>query len=99
MMPLTKPTLITVGIHAFNGTWNDFLGPLLYIQREEKYTLQIGLQVFQNQSTTQWNYLMAGSFTNNFTLFLRTTLLYGRNGFIGWNKRVVNDLNAKESYS
>lgn len=61
MLPLTKPALITVGIMSFNGAWNDFLGPLLYITREERYTLQIGLQSFQNQSTTQWNYLMAGA--------------------------------------
>uniref|UniRef100_UPI003AF31FA3 carbohydrate ABC transporter permease n=1 Tax=Tetragenococcus halophilus TaxID=51669 RepID=UPI003AF31FA3 len=70
MIPLTKPALITVAINAFNGAWNDFLGPLLYIQDEEKYTLQIGLQVFQNQATTQWNYLMAGA-----TLVLMPTIL------------------------
>ncbi|MEC6747046.1 carbohydrate ABC transporter permease [Marinilactibacillus sp. XAAS-LB27] len=61
MVPLTKPALITVGIMSFNGAWNDFLGPLLYITKEEMYTLQIGLQSFSNQSTTQWNYLMAGA--------------------------------------
>ena len=42
MLPLIKPALITVGIMAFNGKWNDFLGPLLYLNSEEKYTLQIG---------------------------------------------------------
>lgn len=61
MIPLTKPALITIGIMSFNGAWNDFLGPLLYITEESKYTLQIGLQSFSNQSTTQWNYLMAGA--------------------------------------
>nr|WP_256864693.1 carbohydrate ABC transporter permease [Marinilactibacillus piezotolerans] len=61
MIPLTKPALITVGIMSFNGAWNDFLGPLLYITDESMYTLQIGLQSFSNQSTTQWNYLMAGA--------------------------------------
>lgn len=61
MLPLTKPALITVGIMSFNGAWNDFLGPLLYITRENRYTLQIGLQSFQSQSGTQWNYLMAGA--------------------------------------
>lgn len=61
MIPLTKPALITIGIQSFNGAWNDFLGPLLYIHDEDMYTLQIGLQTFQNQSTTQWNYLMAGA--------------------------------------
>lgn len=70
MLPLTKPALITIAINSFNAAWNDFLGPLLYIQDQEKYTLQIGLQVFQNQTTTQWNYLMAGA-----TLVLIPTIL------------------------
>lgn len=70
MIPLTKPALITIGIQSFNGAWNDFLGPLLYIHDESQYTLQIGLQVFQSQSTTQWNYLMAGA-----TLVLLPTVL------------------------
>ena len=71
MLPLTKPALITIAINSFNAAWNDFLGPLLYIQDQEKYTLQIGLQVFQNQATTQWNYLMAGA-----TLVLIPTILF-----------------------
>ena len=70
MLPLTKPALITIAINSFNAAWNDFLGPLLYIQDQEKYTLQIGFQVFQNQATTQWNYLMAGA-----TLVLIPTIL------------------------
>ncbi|WP_270783551.1 carbohydrate ABC transporter permease [Enterococcus lactis] len=70
MLPLTKSALITIAINSFNAAWNDFLGPLLYIQDQEKYTLQIGLQVFQNQATTQWNYLMAGA-----TLVLIPTIL------------------------
>lgn len=44
-----------------NGVWNDFLGPLLYLNDESLYTLQLGLQVFKEQSSTRWNYLMAGS--------------------------------------
>lgn len=61
MIPLSKPALATVAIFSFNGAWNDFLGPLLYINDRELYTLQLGLQVFQGQVATQWNYLMAGS--------------------------------------
>lgn len=60
-MPLTKPALATVAIFSFNGAWNDFLGPLLYINDENLYTMQIGLQVFKGEMSTQWNYLMAGS--------------------------------------
>ena len=70
MLPLTKPALITIAINSFNAAWNDFLGPLLYIPDQEKYNLQIWLQVFQNQATTQWNYLMAGA-----TLVLIPTIL------------------------
>ncbi|MDN7245113.1 carbohydrate ABC transporter permease [Planococcus shenhongbingii] len=60
-LPLTKPAIATVAIFSFNGAWNDFLGPLLYLNDEKLYTLQIGLQVFKGQLSTQWNYLMAGS--------------------------------------
>lgn len=70
MIPMTKPALITIAITSFNGAWNDFLGPLLYIQDEQKYTLQIGLQTFKSQSGTQWNYLMAGA-----TLVMLPTIL------------------------
>lgn len=61
MLPLIKPALATVAIFSFNGKWNDFLGPLLYINSEAKYTLQIGLQTFRGTVQTQWNYLMAAS--------------------------------------
>lgn len=61
MIPLAKPAIATVAIFSFNGAWNDFLGPLLYINDDTLYTLQLGLQVFKGQLDTQWNYLMAGS--------------------------------------
>ena len=60
-IPMVRPALATVAIGAFNGAWNDFLGPLLYVNSEEFYTIQIGLQSFKEQSSSQWNYLMAGS--------------------------------------
>jgi multiple sugar transport system permease protein len=61
MIPLTKPAIATVAIFSFNGAWNDFLGPLLYLNDESMYTLQIGLQIFKGTVQTQWHYLMAGS--------------------------------------
>ena len=63
MLPLTKPALITVAIFTFNGAWNDLLGPLLYLNDESMYTLQIGLQTFKGTVQTQWHYLMAMSVT------------------------------------
>ncbi|TCP29473.1 carbohydrate ABC transporter membrane protein 2 (CUT1 family) [Scopulibacillus darangshiensis] len=61
MIPLTKPALATVAIFSFNGAWNDFLGPLLYVNEQYMYTLQIGLAFFKGHVSTEWNYLMAGS--------------------------------------
>lgn len=61
MVPLAKPALATIAVFSFNGAWNDFLGPLLYLNDPSLYTLQIALQVFKGQVATQWNYLMAGS--------------------------------------
>ncbi|PAE42861.1 carbohydrate ABC transporter permease [Bacillus sp. 7884-1] len=60
-IPLAKPAIATVAIFSFNGAWNDFLGPLLYINDESLYTLQLGMQIFKGQNDTQWNFLMAGS--------------------------------------
>ncbi|GAA4728077.1 carbohydrate ABC transporter permease [Phytohabitans rumicis] len=61
VMPLSKPAIVVVTIFTFIGTWNDFLGPLLYLNDEEKYTLSIGLASFQSIYITQWGYLMAAS--------------------------------------
>lgn len=61
MLPLAKPVAATIAIFSFNGAWNDFIGPLLYVNSEDMYTLQIGLQVFKTSEITQWNLLMAAS--------------------------------------
>jgi multiple sugar transport system permease protein len=62
ILPLSKPALSVVALFAFMGAWNDFLGPLIYLQRPEQFTLALGLQSFQSQvGGTQWNQLMAAS--------------------------------------
>jgi multiple sugar transport system permease protein len=54
--------LAVVGLFAFMASWNNFLGPLSYLQRQEQYTLALGLQAFQSQQGgTDWNLLMAAS--------------------------------------
>ncbi len=60
-MPLAKPALVTVGLFAFVGSWNDFLGPLLYLNDDRAYTLAIGLQKYVSQHSSQWGKLMAAS--------------------------------------
>jgi len=62
ILPLAKPALAVVALFAFLGTWNDFLGPLIYLQRPEQFTLALGLQDFQSQQGgTPWHELMAAS--------------------------------------
>jgi multiple sugar transport system permease protein len=62
MLPLARPALVVVALFTFLGSWNDFLGPLIYLHRPEQYTLALGLQVFQSQhGGTSWNLLMAAS--------------------------------------
>lgn len=61
MVPLALPAMATVSIFAFQAAWNDFLAPLIYLQRPELYTVTLGLQFFRSTYTTDWAYLMAAS--------------------------------------
>ncbi|MEK7764776.1 MAG: ABC transporter permease subunit, partial [bacterium] len=62
VLPLARPVLIVVGLFHVIYAWNDFLGPLLYLTKQETYTLSLGLQFFQSQhGGTQWHLLMAAS--------------------------------------
>lgn len=61
LLPLAKPALATVGLFTFIGAWNDFLGPLLYLNDESSYTLSMGLQRFVSQHGAEWAMLMAAS--------------------------------------
>lgn len=62
ILPLSRPALVVVALFAFMGIWNDFLGPLVYLQRPEQFTLALGLQNFQSKAGgTSWHLLMAAS--------------------------------------
>ncbi|MBN1580115.1 MAG: carbohydrate ABC transporter permease [Anaerolineae bacterium] len=61
ILPLSKPILATITVFTFLWAWNDFLGPLLYLNNPEKFTLALGLQDFQGQRNTEWNLLMAAA--------------------------------------
>ena len=62
ILPLSKPALAVVALFSFMWAWNDFLGPLVYIQHPTQYTLALGLQTFQSQhGGTEWHLLMAAS--------------------------------------
>ena len=61
MLPLSKPALSTLTIFTFVNTWNDFLGPLLYLTRTELKTIQIGLRMFISQYSSEYGLIMAAS--------------------------------------
>ncbi|OMF30765.1 sugar ABC transporter ATP-binding protein [Paenibacillus sp. FSL H8-0548] len=61
IMPLTKPALIVVGLFTFLASWNDFLGPLVYLNSESKYTLALGLQQFKGMYAAEWHLMMAAA--------------------------------------
>ena len=61
MLPLSKPALSTLTIFTFVSTWNDFLGPLIYLTRDEVKTIQIGLRMFIRQYSAEYGLIMAAS--------------------------------------
>ena len=61
MLPLSKPALSTLTIFTFVNTWNDFLGPLIYLKTEAKKTLQLGLKMFLSQYSSEYGLIMAAS--------------------------------------
>jgi multiple sugar transport system permease protein len=61
VMPLARPALGTVAVLTFLTTWNDLAWPLIAINNDHNYTLQLGLTTFQGQHRTQWSAVMAGN--------------------------------------
>jgi multiple sugar transport system permease protein len=61
IVPLMQPVIAVVAIFTALASWNDFMGPLIYIQNEELYPLSIGLQFFRTQHEVQYSMLMAAS--------------------------------------
>jgi len=61
MLPLLKPALATVAVFEFQAKWNDFLIPLIYLNRPSMYTMSLGLGTFRSEYETQWALLMAAS--------------------------------------
>ncbi|MBE3556000.1 MAG: carbohydrate ABC transporter permease [Firmicutes bacterium] len=61
VLPLTRPALTAVAILSFQGAWNDFLAPLIYLDDHNLFTLQLGLNLFKGSFRTDWNLLMAAS--------------------------------------
>jgi multiple sugar transport system permease protein len=62
ILPLSRPALTVVALFHFIGVWNDFLGPLIFLNDRDQFTLALGLQLYQSQTgNTPWHLLMAAS--------------------------------------
>ena len=62
ILPLVKPVLLLVALISFQAHWNDFLGPLLYLNRMDQYTMTMGLHFFQGAfmgEAPKWHWMMA----------------------------------------
>lgn len=58
-MPLAKPAIATVSILSILHNWNDFVGPLIYLQTQDNWTLALGIRLFRDQYQVNFNLMMA----------------------------------------
>ncbi len=61
VLPLSGPSIAALGIITFTNTWNDFMGPLMYLRSPELWTIQLGLKTFISQNSANYAMIMTGS--------------------------------------
>jgi multiple sugar transport system permease protein len=61
ILPLSRPVLMVVVVFVFLGGWSDLLGPLIYLNETDQFTLAVGLANFVTRAGTEWNLLMAAN--------------------------------------
>lgn len=72
IIPMAKPALTTIAVFEFNAKWNDYFNPMLYLDNEKMYTLQLGLRTFRGTAGVEWQKFMAASLI----VLLPTVILY-----------------------
>jgi multiple sugar transport system permease protein len=70
VLPLAKPAMATLAIFTLLGSWNDLVWPLIAINNENAFTLQLGLANFQGTRRIEWSMLMAGNVVATLPLIL-----------------------------
>lgn len=61
MLPLSKPAIATLTIFSFVNVWNDYMGPMIYLNSNELKTIQLGLRMFITQYSADYNLIMAAA--------------------------------------
>lgn len=73
ILPMIVPILITVSIFSFMGYWNDFQGPLIYLQTDDNFTLALGMMQFRSEKSNRHNLMMAAGMV----MVVPAIILYG----------------------
>ena len=61
ILPMSIPMVVSISVLTFMGKWNEFLGPMLYLNSRVKMTVPMVLRIYQSEYVTKWNLLMAAS--------------------------------------
>ena len=61
ILPLSKTGLVTLVVLTFNSVWNDYMGPMIYLDTQTKWTIQLGLATFRREFDTDYGAIMAGT--------------------------------------
>ena len=61
MLPLSTAAIATLVIFTFVGTWNDYMGPMIYLTRDYNKTVQVGLRRFIQENSSDYHLIMAAS--------------------------------------
>jgi len=78
------PALTVVTVFTFIGVWNDFMGPLIYLNSNDKFTIALGLSFFRTLHGTKWNLLMAASLATMVPIIIV---------FVIFQKRIIEGAN------
>lgn len=70
VLPLARPALATLAIFTLLGAWNDLVWPLIAINNQQSFTLQLGIANFQGAHQTDWSLIMAGNVIATLPLIL-----------------------------
>ena len=70
ILPLSKPVLMIVGLYAFLNFWNDFIGPLIFLQTQSKFPISLGIMNFVGSQLQNYPYMMAAAMLAMFPCLL-----------------------------
>lgn len=85
MLPISRPALATLAIFVFVGSWNDFLNPLVFLDSIDKYTLPVGVALFQSSYSDQYGLTLAASVICTLPIILV---------FLAFNKYIIKGIAA-----